>query len=559
MRSAPRFTGLRAKQDAKTGAYGDVQITCMVLTAFVESPWKYGYEDGPFISRAIDHLLSLQRPDGAICEPDADRLRQRVQTGACIDLFELIIDTPGVKKAMKGCNRFVTRPTTNSSWEETFGEQSDKAILTMAENTLATRKAEGWWEHPFSRVRGTAVNTGRLCGYHLILDGRNIPLMSTPTPLPKFTSADRTKANDTLRRGGAFLLGEAQDGLWGFQGPDPGISAMVLGALLTMPKPRSAATRAAIEKGLDWLVTMQKEDGSIHAGQLANYVTSSAVLALARGGRDKDKPVIAKARAFLVELQADEGDDYQPSDRYYGGIGYGGDEKPDLSNLQMALEALNAAGAEPGDPTMTKALSFLERCQNRSESNDLKLVRGEVTTKSGDDGGAGYAPGESKAGFVELPDGTQVPRSYGSMTYALLKGYLFAGLKNDDPRVVAAWNWLSKNYTLEVNPGFEASGDPTAAYQGLFYYFYTMARALDLYGSDEIKDAAGDSHAWRGELVGRISAMQRQDGSWVNENAERWYEGNPVLATAYAMLTVDAAMPATAKAQETVEETVEKD
>ena len=28
------------------------------------------------------------------------------------------------------------------------------------------------------------------------------------------------------------------------------------------------------------------------------------------------------------------------------------------------------------------------------------------------------------------------------------------------------------------------------------------------------------------------------DGSWVNENASRWWEGNPVLATAYVMLTL---------------------
>ena len=68
-----------------------------------------------------------------------------------------------------------------------------------------------------------------------------------------------------------------------------------------------------------------------------------------------------------------------------------------------------------------------------------------------------------------------MPRSYGSMSYALLKGYLFAGLAKDDPRVQAVWKWLRENYTLDVNPGFQASDDPTASYQGLFYYFYTMA------------------------------------------------------------------------------------
>jgi squalene-hopene/tetraprenyl-beta-curcumene cyclase len=130
------------------------------------------------------------------------------------------------------------------------------------------------------------------------------------------------------------------------------------------------------------------------------------------------------------------------------------------------------------------------------------------------------------------------------MSYALLKGYLFAGLSKDDPRVQAVWKWLRENYTLDVNPGFQASDDPTASYQGLFYYFYTMAKALDLFGEGTLVDAQGKSHDWRSELAGRLLAMQRPDGSWVNENAARWYEGNPVLATSYALLTLGTAQGA---------------
>ena len=163
---------------------------------------------------------------------------------------------------------------------------------------------------------------------------------------------------------------------------------------------------------------------------------------------------------------------------------------------------------------------------------------------SGDDGGAGYLPGSSKAGFVELEDGTKIPRSYGSMTYALLKCFVFAGLDESDPRLAAAWDWCQANYTLDVNPGFEHLARPDAAYQGLFYYFTTMARALDALGRETIVDADGVEHAWRNELCGRIVAMQSKlDGSWLNHNSPRWYEGNPLLATAYALLTLDAAMP----------------
>jgi squalene-hopene/tetraprenyl-beta-curcumene cyclase len=130
------------------------------------------------------------------------------------------------------------------------------------------------------------------------------------------------------------------------------------------------------------------------------------------------------------------------------------------------------------------------------------------------------------------------------MSYALLKSFIFAGLPKDDPRMQACWEWLRKHYTLDVNPGFEASKDPTASYQGLFYYFHTMAKALDLYGEETIVDPQGKPHAWRAELCGRLVGMQRrEDGSWRNENSTRWWEGNPVLATSYALMTLDAAMP----------------
>ena len=201
------------------------------------------------------------------------------------------------------------------------------------------------------------------------------------------------------------------------------------------------------------------------------------------------KLFIKRAQGFLVNLQADEGEGYSADHPFYGGIGYGGDERPDLSNLQMALEALVASGLEEDHVAFDRAVRFLERCQNRSESNDFELRSAEGKIVSGNDGGAGYYPGDSKAGFEVLADGTKIPRSYGSMTYALLKGLVFSGLETTDERVQACWKWLSEHYTLDVNPGFEHSSDPTAAYQGLFYYFHSMARALSVFGAQEVRVA----------------------------------------------------------------------
>jgi len=46
-------------------------------------------------------------------------------------------------------------------------------------------------------------------------------------------------------------------------------------------------------------------------------------------------------------------------------------------------------------------------------------------------------------------------RSYGSISYAGLLSYIYAQLKRDDPRVVAALDWLKANYTLDENPGMD--------------------------------------------------------------------------------------------------------
>jgi hypothetical protein len=254
--------------------------------------------------------------------------------------------------------------------------------------------------------------------------------------------------------------------------------------------------------------------------------------------------VIEKARDFLIALQADEAEGYSPDHPYYGGNSYGDEERPDLSNVQMALEALAASGLEKDNPAYKRALVFLSRCQNRSESNDMQVATDEGVIVSGNDGGGIYAPGNSKAGTIELPDGKKVARSYGSMSYALLKSFVFAGLPKDDPRMKACWEWLKKHYTLDVNPGFESLREPSAPYQGLFYYFHTMAVALDLYGEETIVDPQGKSHSWRKELCGRLVGLQsKTDGSWKNENSSRWWESNPLLASSYAMVSLDAAMP----------------
>lgn len=325
-------------------------------------------------------------------------------------------------------------------------------------------------------------------------------------------------AEASMRKAAEWLLAQQQaDGTFG--GPaQVGKAGLVLSALLATPGAQELRNDARVRKAITYIVSMQQPDGSINTpGEqgLANYQTSAALSALAAYGDPAHKDVIEKAKNFLLSLQHKEGLDA-------GGFGYNSDKRADLSNTQFALEALKAAGLTEDSEAFKNCLAFLQRCQNRSESNDQPWAT--------NDGGAIYYPGSSKAGIIKLSDGKVIYKSYGSMTYALLRGYVLVGLKPDDPRVQAAQRWIVENYTLEQNPGME--GDQKL--QGLLYYYMSMAKALSLLKTTALELPDGTKRWWAKDLAEKLIALQEPEGSWIN-TAMRWMENDRILATAYVL------------------------
>ena len=185
-------------------------------------------------------------------------------------------------------------------------------------------------------------------------------------------------------------------------------------------------------------------------------------------------------------------------------------------------------GTPADDPDIQKALIFVSRAQNlESEYNTLPFA------PKVNDGGFYYTPaagGQSQAGTTANGG----LRSYGSMTYAGLKSMIYAGVGSNDPRVKAARAWIERHYSVEENPGLGP--------QGLFYYYHTFAKALDVVGLDYVTDAEGVRHDWRKELAEELASKQLADGSWVNPQ-RRWLEGDPNLVTAYALLSLTYCRP----------------
>ncbi|MBL8901020.1 MAG: hypothetical protein JNM84_25550 [Planctomycetes bacterium] len=535
------------KQDGTWG--GGLEDTSLALYAFATSHRKYSVWDGPFLRRGVDLLLAKRNA----AQGSIGTARESLLAALAIDALKTDVGSSVVDDALRFAAREFqrelpaerTRAALESFARAALGENlppaepSAEAAAALGQQLMEQRDEAGSFGGDL-RATVLGVLTMNRC-----LDAQSrkkAPKTAQPTsnlPAPK-ADYDLARLRENAAR---FLLDPQQrvGEMWGFGPyPDLGITGMVIGALQAIPAAqRSPQLEAEIAKGLDKLAQAQGKDGSIHNGQVVAYTTSVAVLALSRSTKKEHQDAAQRGRAYLTRAQSDEGEGYGEDHKYYGGIGYGSDERPDLSNLQMAMDALAASGADAKDEAVKKALVFLQRVQNRSESNPGTARNEEGTFVAGNDGGGVYAPGESPAGTTTLPDGRKTARSYGSMTYALLKGFLYAGLPKDDARVKAAFEWIQKNYSVDENPGFDRSSDPDAAAQGYFYYLHTMARTLDLYGGDTLTDAAGRARPWRKEIAARLAALQRADGSWVNERAERWWEGNPVLATAYALLALE--------------------
>jgi squalene-hopene/tetraprenyl-beta-curcumene cyclase len=230
-------------------------------------------------------------------------------------------------------------------------------------------------------------------------------------------------------------------------------------------------------------------------------------MALTHAGDPGLAPVIDRARAYMRDCQVDA----------TGGFGYSkGASKADLSNTAVALEALRASGVAKEDPVFKNVQRFLDSCHNDSESNKAAWATA--------DGGFVYRPGESKAGSYRDASGVERHRSYGLMSYAGLLSFLTAYVERDDPRVASAWRWVSENWDLDSNRNL--------GQKGLYYYYLTMTKALAAHGERVVTTKEGVKHEWPRELAEAIIARQRVDGSWQNEEPT-WYEGDPVLVTAY--------------------------
>ncbi len=352
-----------------------------------------------------------------------------------------------------------------------------------------------------------------------IAGGLMLPLLAAGPVLAQGQglSADtRQKLVASAAKGAAYLKQQQRaDGVFENH---PGITAMAATALLRQPGVPKATAMTTAGKSLDALAKLAKPDGGIYEQAIPHYITAVSVMAFVAGERPQDKPLIEKGRKYLADHLLDEGEGIKPGDKFYGGLGYGGTSdggSADIISLEYGLRAMKEAGLADNDPAWDKAIKFLQRTQNNSETNDQAWAA--------NDGGFVYYPG-----YSQIPDST---RSYGSASYAGIMSYSWANVKKTDDRVQAVLKWVRNNYTVDENPGL---GQKT-----LYYYYMVFAKALQAVGESVIVDARGVRHNWREELGRKLLSLQNPDGYWVNTDRAEMQD-NKVLVTAFTMMAIEA-------------------
>jgi squalene-hopene/tetraprenyl-beta-curcumene cyclase len=520
--------------------------TGKILTALGHCHRFYDRQSGPVVRGSLEFLIKNRKADGSFGDAAA--------TAWAVDAFQAI-DPDGYRDEVAQAQEWLEK----HGGETPAFEQAVAAVIAQVRADVfpehlakdAAAKVPHWFEAPATLVRTEAADAlVRLVACQVA--NRQLDQGGAQDAAATFSPAQQ--------KAFAWLMTQQKDGVFsvtmrGKSFEDPGFTGFGLLALQTKPKAqRTKEEQAVIDKGIAWLLAHQNDDGTF--GQYTpNYVTCVVMAALARSDNPAVKPVLAKAQKAILGFQNVESTGYDKKDADYGSIGYGNAQRGDLSNLHFSIEALRASGLPENHEALQKALVFLQRTQNLKSVNDFsgKVKDPDAGGKMldstpGDDGGASYYPGNSAAGYLVQPDGKSVPRSYGSMTYALLKSYTLAGVKGDDPRVQAAVKWIQQNWDLACNPGSDPALGEKVKFQGLFYYYMVLAQALDVVGLKTVQvpgkpNAKGEATTqeldWRRALRAQLEGMQQADGTWVNGKNDRWQEGMPLLCTCYAMTALE--------------------
>ena len=155
---------------------------------------------------------------------------------------------------------------------------------------------------------------------------------------------------------------QKEDGTWSLK-QYPAITALAARAILQDPSRPAGRPDPAADKGLDYVASCARQDGGVYCqvppekgGTQANYNTAACLLGLCAAHESRYEPLIKAARGYLIRTQHLDKDDF------YGGWGYDASRKEphaDMSNTGFAMQALSVTA-----PSAKESLSVCEIVAN---------------------------------------------------------------------------------------------------------------------------------------------------------------------------------------------------
>ncbi len=359
-------------------------------------------------------------------------------------------------------------------------------------------------------------------------------IINTTQPAGSISESVMQEVNAAKNRSVEWLIAhQDKSGAWSNK-KFPALTALSVRALVESGN-NSPEVKAAIQKGLDFIVSCVRKDGGIYCdvpghkgGGLSNYNTSICMMALHAADKEKYKEIILNARKFVAEGQ------HFGDDVYSGGFGYDKSTHrayTDLLNTYYATRAMRETqDVEDSRPASEKKVDI----DWKATAKFVEQMQNKETAGTNDAGGFFYNPTSPKAGIGTNKAGVIYFRSYGSITYAGLLALIYADVSKNDPRVESAFDWAAKHWTLQENPGMGK--------QGLFFFYNVLTKSLSVYGRNLIPHN-GNRINWREEVAKKLVSLQKIDaktgqGYWLNDTGRFW-ENDPVLDTAYSLLALD--------------------
>ena len=309
------------------------------------------------------------------------------------------------------------------------------------------------------------------------------------------------------------------------------LAGLAQAATNSVTPPVRADGTQAVARGVAWLEAQQRENGSM--GDEKYPAMTALALSALRAGGSTNLPVLNKAGAYLQQ-----------------GIEKGSNDWTRGFSLAICQSFLTPAAAQPQEAAWVAERRRIDR-EYSARARDFELRQRAwqqeraALLEQGID--ADFSRATALARNLTVPEAAPRPavssntprRGYGILSYDGALRLLHEHVASDDPRVDAYLDWASRCWTLAENPG--------KGQNGLYFFYHAMSKCLAASGEEFIRPLDGGAGIpWRAELIRKLVALQKREtsdrsGYWVNE-VNSYLEGDPVLVTAYAILTLQHAL-----------------